>query len=40
MQDAFESIITYKERFNAALKGYEEQKNPKMEEKDIAMDFF
>ena len=39
-QGAFESIITYKERFNAALKGYEEQKNPKMEEKDIAMDFF
>ena len=39
-QGVFASIITYKERFNAALKGYEEQKNSKMEEKDIAMDFF
>jgi hypothetical protein len=39
-QGAFQSIINYKERFNAALKGYKEQKNPKMEEKDIAMDFF
>jgi len=39
-QGAFESTITYMERFYAALKGYKEQKNPKMEEKDIAMDFF
>ena len=39
-QGAFESIITYKERFNAALKGYNDQKNPEMSEKDVAMDFF
>ena len=30
----------YKERFNAALKGYNDQGNPEMSEKDIAMDFF
>ena len=39
-QGAFESIIAYKERFNAALKGYNDQENPEMSEKDIAMDFF
>ena len=39
-QGAFENIITYKERFNAALKGYNDQGNPEMSEKDIAMDFF
>mmetsp|Transcript_8146 Transcript_8146/g.11879 ORF Transcript_8146/g.11879 Transcript_8146/m.11879 type:complete len:557 (+) Transcript_8146:2397-4067(+) len=39
-QGPFESIITYKERFNAALKGYKDQKNPDMDEKDIGMDFF
>lgn len=38
-KDLFESIITYKERFNAALKGYNGQKNPEMSQKDIAMDF-
>ena len=31
-QGPFESIITYKERFNAALKGYKDQKNPDMDE--------
>ena len=36
----FESIIAYKERFNAALKAYYDQKNPKMEDGDTAMDFF
>ena len=39
-QGAFENIITYKERFNAALKGYNDQGNPEMSEKDIATDFF
>ena len=39
-QGAFESIITYKERFNAALKGYNNQKNPEMSDKDVAMDLF
>lgn len=37
-QGALESNITYKEGFNAALKGYIDQKNPKMEDKDIAME--
>ena len=37
-QEAFESIITYKEDFNAALKGYNDQKNLEMSEKDVAMD--
>ena len=39
-QGAFENIITYKERFNASLKGYNDQGNPEMSDKDIAMDFF
>ena len=39
-QGPFESIITYKERFNAALKGYNDQDNPPMDDKDIGMDFF
>jgi len=39
-QGGFESIIAYKECFNAALKAYNDQKNPKMEDGDIAMDFF
>mmetsp|Transcript_8512 Transcript_8512/g.12433 ORF Transcript_8512/g.12433 Transcript_8512/m.12433 type:complete len:143 (-) Transcript_8512:611-1039(-) len=30
----------YKERFKAALKAYEDQKNPDMDDKDVAMDFF
>ena len=39
-QGPFESIITYKERFSAALKGYNDQDNPPMKDKDIGMDFF
>ena len=39
-QGGLESIIAYKERFNAALKGYNDQKNSKIEDVDIAMDFF
>jgi len=39
-QGPYESIISYKERFNSALKAYQDQDNPAMEEKDIAMDFF
>ena len=39
-QGFFESIIAYMEHFNAALKGYNEQKNLVMSEKYILMDFF
>jgi hypothetical protein len=39
-QGAYESIITYKERFTTALKAYVDQKNPNMEDQDVAMDFF
>ena len=40
-QGNYESIIVaYKERFNAALKAYQDQKNPEMADTDIAMDFF
>jgi len=39
-QGAYESIITYKERFTVALKAYEDQGNPEMEDGDVAMDFF
>jgi hypothetical protein len=39
-QGPYESIIVYKERFNNALKAYIEQKNPKMGDVDITMDFF
>ena len=39
-QGAYESIITYKERFTNALKAYEEQGNVKLSDEDIAMDFF
>ena len=39
-QGTYESIITYKDRFKAALKAYTDQKNPDMDEKDIAMDFY
>jgi hypothetical protein len=39
-QGPYESIIVNKERFNNALKVYIEQKNPKMGDVDIAMDFF
>ena len=39
-QGSYESIITYKEQFNSALKAYEDEGNPAMDDKDIAMDFF
>ena len=39
-QGTYESIITYKERFDAALKAYKDQKNLDMDDKDVAMDFF
>jgi hypothetical protein len=39
-QGPYESIITYKERFDIALKAYEEQENAELLQPDIAMDFF
>jgi len=30
----------YKERFDNAKKAYEDQDNPELEDKDVAMDFF
>jgi hypothetical protein len=39
-QGGYESIIAYKERFNFALKSYEDQGNKKLDPEDIAMDFF
>ncbi len=39
-QGHYESIISYKEQFSNALKAYNDQKNPAMEDEDIAMDFF
>jgi hypothetical protein len=39
-QGPYESIITYKERFDIALKAYEDQDNANLEETDVAMDFF
>jgi hypothetical protein len=39
-QGAYERIITYKERFNNALKAYTDEGNPGMNDADVAMDFF
>ncbi len=39
-QEGYESLISYCERFDAALKAYVDQLNPKMDDPDIAMDFF
>jgi len=39
-QGAYESIISYKERFDNALAVYNEQQNAELEDKDVAMDFF
>ncbi len=39
-QGGYESIIAYKERFSFALKAYEDQGNKKLDDLDIAMDFF
>jgi hypothetical protein len=38
-QGAYENIITYKEHFNHALKAFIDQKNPALDDKDVAMDF-
>jgi hypothetical protein len=38
-QGAIESIISFKQHYNNALKAYNDQKNPVMKPKDIAMDF-
>jgi hypothetical protein len=37
-QGAYESIISYKERFDVALQAYIDQENPQLEDQDIAMD--
>ncbi len=39
-QGSYESIIAFKERFNFALKACEDQGNKKLDDPDIAMDFF
>lgn len=39
-QGGYESLISYRERFDAALTAYKDQDNPDMEETDIALDFF
>ncbi len=39
-QGVFESIISFKQYYNNALKAYNDQKNPVMKPEDIAMDFF
>jgi hypothetical protein len=39
-QGGYESIIAFEERFNFALKAYEDQGNKKLDDPDIAMDFF
>jgi hypothetical protein len=39
-QGPYESIITYKECFDIALRAYEEQENAELSQPDVAMDFF
>jgi hypothetical protein len=39
-QGPYESIITYKERFDIALKAYQDQENADLDEPDVVMDFF
>ena len=39
-QGAFESIMSFKQRYNDELKAYNNQKNPELRPEDIAMDFF
>jgi len=39
-QGGYELIIVFKERFNFALKAYEDQGNKKLDDPDIAMGFF
>ncbi len=38
-QGQFETIITFKERFDAAVEAYNDMGNPEMSDGDIAMDF-
>ncbi len=38
-QGPYESIITYKERFDIALKAYQDQENADLDEPDVVMDF-
>jgi hypothetical protein len=38
-QGQYETIITYKERFDAAVEAYNDMENPEMSDRDIAMDF-
>ena len=38
-QGSFESIVGYKERFDTALEGYNDMKNPEMAAANVAMDF-
>ena len=39
-QGHYKSIINYKEWFNITLKSYHEQGNAKLNDPDVAMDFF
>ncbi len=39
-QGGYKSITAYKERFNFALKAYEDQGNKTLDDPDFAMDFF
>ena len=39
-QGGYESLITYHERFDAATKSYNDQKNAPMMDQDVAMDFW
>jgi len=39
-QVPYKNIITHKERFDIALKAYEDQDNADLEESDVAMDSF
>jgi hypothetical protein len=38
-QGGYETLISYRVRFDAALNAYKEQENPDMEDTDIALDF-
>ncbi len=37
-QGAYETIVTYQERFNNVLRAYLNQENPEIEPVDVAMD--
>jgi hypothetical protein len=38
-QGAYETIISYKQRFDAAWEAYRDMENPEMDETDVALDF-